>query len=118
MLAHRIVGDPKAKLDRLRGVGDAEHYGVSDRLDVLSRDPRESRVHGTGEGSDQLQRGLVTVSLRQGGEACDVCKQERCCRVSHEMYLPAEARAVGPVANAYSLPSRAREGSPGRSRDS
>ena len=40
MLAHRIVGDPKAKLDRLRRVGDAEHDGVSDRLYVLSRDPR------------------------------------------------------------------------------
>ena len=88
MLAHRIVRDPKAKADRVCRVGDAEHEGVSDRLYVLSPDPRQSRVHRTGEGGDELHRGLVTVSLRQGGEAGDVGEQEGGCCIGHELYLP------------------------------
>jgi len=94
VLAHRIVCDPKTEPDRLRRVGNAEHYGVTDRLYVLSPDLGQPRLHRTGEGADQLQRGLVTVSLRQRGEAGDVCKQEGRRGIGHAMYLPGMARAV------------------------
>src|SRR6478735_3082911 len=95
MVRHRIVCDPKSEPDGSCRLGNAEHDGVSDRLYALSRDLGQLRIHCTAEVADELDRGLVTVGLRQGGEAGDVRKQEGRRRISHELYLSVEARAVG-----------------------
>jgi hypothetical protein len=72
VLTHRIVCDPEAERDSVCGFGNPEHDGVADGLHVLPRYLRQLRLDSLGERDDELDRGLVSVCLRQRREARNV----------------------------------------------
>jgi hypothetical protein len=76
MAAHRIARDPQAEANRIGRVGHPEHQRISDRLDVLAADAWKLRLNGSGELLHELDRLLVSMRLRERGEARDVREQE------------------------------------------
>jgi hypothetical protein len=75
--AHQLVRGPQAEQDRLGGVGDRQHHGVADGLDLAAAAGRQFGAHRSAEIGDQRGGILVAVGLGERREAGDVCKHER-----------------------------------------
>lgn len=77
MAAEDIVRDRQPEEHCVLRIGDAEHQGVADRLDL--RRPKQSklRVYRGGEIRHEAGRLFVAVGFGEGGEAGDVREDER-----------------------------------------
>ena len=73
----QLVRDPQPELDGPRGIRDAEHERVPDRLHVRPAPHGELFVYSFEELGNQVCGLFVAVSLGQGGVAGDVGEQER-----------------------------------------
>jgi hypothetical protein len=77
-----IVGDPQPEKHGVLRIGDAEHEGVTDRLDL--RPPKRWKLGGyrVAKIGHEVRRLFVAVGFREGGEAGDVREDEcRGCRL-------------------------------------
>jgi hypothetical protein len=83
VLRDHVVGDPKRDEHCVGRLGDSEHQGIADRLDVLTSNGRQLRLHCVRELFDQHHGLLITVRLGQGGEAREVREDECAGAVRH-----------------------------------
>ena len=81
MAAHRLARDPETEANRIGRFGYSEHQRIADRLDVLAADAWKLRLNGSGELLHELHGLLVSMRLRERGEARNVREQESCLGV-------------------------------------
>jgi hypothetical protein len=62
--SHQLVGDAQAQADRGGGIGDCQHDGVADRLDLGTAARRQLGTDGAAEVRDK--GGGIVVAPRSG----------------------------------------------------
>jgi hypothetical protein len=83
---HQVIGNPKAEDDRVARIRNPQHERIPDGLDVLPLHGVQLSFHRFRELRDESERRLISVRLRERGEAGDVGEGEGGGWVAHRIW--------------------------------